>query len=375
MQVCLTDLIFVGLLEDVDPVQTLDALLELFVVVQVVVEHVVDVILELLLVVLLLPDLANSLSFFFLHALSLQFHIFDDESQVFVDDGEVLGLVVHLSLLLIEALNDFHARPNARLKLLNFVIEHEFELFELLRLLAVLVDLVLLVFDGTLALKQLIFHRLDVLSLAVRVSDLSFQLLVLRLDFLAQALHLLLLMTILVLDKSELTLHFHAGVDEFGEAALVVLLDLFDFVPSLSLDLLALILVALNHVLDLEGERLFLRLLLLALQDLVAIQVLHQTLVRDVSLTHQVLELLQIFLLLSLQTLVAFLISGAFLSLVLGFLLEGVAVLIHAAVDLLLVAPAHLARLNLDLFHALVALELLLLHFARQVLHLLLVLR
>ena len=64
----------------------------------------------------------------------------------------MLLLVVHLSFLLLKTLDNFHSRPNPALQLLDLIIEHEFELFKLLSLLAILVNLVLFVLNSTLSL-------------------------------------------------------------------------------------------------------------------------------------------------------------------------------------------------------------------------------
>ena len=112
VQVCLADLVFIGLLEHVDSMQALDAFLQLLVVIQVIIEHLVDLVLELLFVVILLTNLLNRLLHLLLHALSLKSHVPDDQAQVLIDDEEVLRLSVHLSLLLLQALDNLHARPN-----------------------------------------------------------------------------------------------------------------------------------------------------------------------------------------------------------------------------------------------------------------------
>ena len=138
--------------------QALYALLQLLVVIEVVVEHVVHLILELLLVLLLLPDLRDSVSFFLLHTLALQFHVPHDQAEIFVHDCEVLILILHLSLLFVECLYYFLTWTNFRPKLLDLIIEDELEFFEFLRLLSVLVNLVLFVLDSPFSLLQLVFH-------------------------------------------------------------------------------------------------------------------------------------------------------------------------------------------------------------------------
>lgn len=113
VEVCLNDLILIGLLEHIDPMQAFDPLLELLVVVQVVIEHLINLVLELLLVLLLLADLRDSLRFLLLHTFALQLHVLDDETQVLIDYEKVLRLVVHLGFLLLQSLDDLHPRPNA----------------------------------------------------------------------------------------------------------------------------------------------------------------------------------------------------------------------------------------------------------------------
>ena len=78
MHVSLADLVLVSLLKHIDAMQTLDALLQLFVVVQVIVEHLVHFVLELLLEVFLLAHFGDGLSLNFLHALSGKLEILDD---------------------------------------------------------------------------------------------------------------------------------------------------------------------------------------------------------------------------------------------------------------------------------------------------------
>jgi hypothetical protein len=63
----------------------------------------------------------------------------------------VLLLVLHLGLLLLKALRLLGFRHNSMLELLNFVIEHEFELLKLLHLLSESLNFVLLVLNGTLS--------------------------------------------------------------------------------------------------------------------------------------------------------------------------------------------------------------------------------
>ena len=284
MHVSLANLVLVCFIEHVDAMQTLDSLLQLLVVVQVVVQNFVYLILELLLEVFLLADLCNSLRLFLLHTLASKLEILDNQAQILIDDEKVFGLIVHLGLLLLQTLNNLHTRSNTRLQLLDLVVEDEFEFLQLLRLLPVLVNLHHFVLDGALALLQLILHRLDVLLLSVRVCDFSVESRVLlRLD-LDQVLHLLLLVAELVTNQRQLTLLLHALVDLRSQIVLVFFLDDLDLLPSLVLDILTLLLVTLDHLLDLETQVLLLAFQLLALQDLIPVHSLHERLVLQIRL-------------------------------------------------------------------------------------------
>ena len=81
----------------------------------------------------------------------------------------------------------------------------------------------------------------------------------------------------------------------------VFLFDRFNLFPSLIFFLFTVFFVALDHLLNLERQSFFLSLELLSFQDLVSVELLHQTLVSEVSLTHEHFEFLQIVLFLLLE--------------------------------------------------------------------------
>lgn len=149
--------------------EAFDALLQLLVVIQVIVQHIVYFVPELRLIVILLFDLLDRIFHFLLHTLALKSHITDDQTQVLVDDVEVLGLSVHFSLLLLEALDNLHTGSNSALQLLDLVVQHKLELFELHCRFTILVNLELLVLNGLVSLLELILHALD-----VRLLELGF---------------------------------------------------------------------------------------------------------------------------------------------------------------------------------------------------------
>ena len=374
VEVGLTDLVLVCFLEDVDAVEPLDALLQPLVVVEMVVQDLVDLVLELLLVLLLLLDLLLSVGHLLLHTLALEPHISHDEAQVLVDDEEMLGLVVHLRLLLLQALDHLHSWSDSRLKLLDLVVEHELELLQLLGLLAILVNLLLLVSDGALSLVQLRLHLLDVGLLTISGGDLLVQLGVLLLDLLLKVDLVLLSQFEVVLDEGKLTLLLHTTVNFDGQELLILLLDVLNLLPGLVLDHFSVGPVGLDHLLDLSRQLLLLLFELSALDYLVTVELFHKLLVRQIGLTHEHLELLEVVLLLILELLIPVLVSLPLLSLIVCLGIQSITVLVHPSIDLLLVASLHVASLLLDLLHVLASLELLLLHLTSQILSLLLVL-
>ena len=205
------------------------------------------------------------------------------------------------------------------------------------------------------------------LLFTIGVGNLSVQVLILLLLDLVFLFFLLLFIAVLVPNQRQFTLLLHAFVDLLGQFLLVFLFDAFDLLPCLVLDALTLLFVALDHLLDLETEGLFLGFQFFALENLVAVDLLHKGLVGQVCLTHEHFKLLQVLLLLVLQVLVAIAIGLALLVLVLGLLVEQVAMVILPLLDFLLVLALHISGLLLDLFHLLASLEVLLLHLSDEV--------
>ena len=149
-----------------------------------------------------------------------------------------------------------------------------------MRLLAILVNLVLLVLDCLLSFFELVLHALDVRLLEFGLRDLGIEILVLLLDLLLKVVSLLLVVAVLVADQGQLTLLLHAFVDLHSQFSLVFLFDRLDILPSLVLDLLSVLLVILHHLLNLLRQRLLLRVEVLVFEHLVTAQFLHQALVR-----------------------------------------------------------------------------------------------
>ena len=181
-------------------------------------------------------------------------------------------------------------------------------------------------------------------------------------------------MTIFVADQGQLTLLLHTPVNFHCQVDLVLFFDALNILPSLVLDVLAIFLVSLDHLLDFLRQSLLLSFEIFALDDLVAVKLFHQLFMGQVCLTHQHFKLLQVVLLLLSKLVVAVLVRLPLLSLVARLCFKRIAMLVHAVVDLFLIASLHIARLLLNLLHRLASLELFLLHLAGQVLSLLLVL-
>ena len=84
----------------------------------------------------------------FLETLVAHLEILNDKSQVCTDGLEVLHFNLHLIDLFVERGDIVFTGKDIALKLLDLIIKHELELFELLRLLFELNNAGILVFDG-----------------------------------------------------------------------------------------------------------------------------------------------------------------------------------------------------------------------------------
>ena len=94
--------------------------------------------------------------------------------------------------------------------------------------------------------------------LELGLRDLSIEILVLLLDLLLQVVSLLLIVAILIADEGQLTLLLHTFVDLHSQFSLVFLFDCLYVLPSLIFDLFSVLLVILDHLLNLLRQRLFL---------------------------------------------------------------------------------------------------------------------
>lgn len=193
-------------------------------------------------------------------------------------------------------------------------------------------------------------------------------------DSILEVLHLLLIVLEFVTNKSQFTLLLHSFVDFHSQLCLVFLLNGLNVLPSLVLDLLAILLVTLNHLLNLLRQGLLLSFKLLALQDLVTTEFLHEVFMCQISLGHEILELGQIVLFLLLELLVAVLVSLTLLLLLRLLLLQQLSMGLHLMVDLLLVATLQIPSVLFDFVHGLATFCLLFFHLAAEVLSFLLVL-
>lgn len=181
-------------------------------------------------------------------------------------------------------------------------------------------------------------------------------------------------MAVLVANQGQFTSLLHAFINFHRQFSLVFLLDGLNVLPSLILDLLSILLMILHHLLDLMGQGLLLSLQLLKLKRLVSAQLIHETLMGQVGLTHQVLELVQIMLFLLLELLIPILVGLTLLLLVTSLRFKHLPVRLHLVIDFLFVAPFHVTSLLLNLVHSLTTFCLLFFHFAPQIFSLLLIL-
>lgn len=74
----------------------------------------------------------------------------------------MLVFSVHLGLLLLQLLDHLHTWPNPTLELLDLVVQHELELFQLHSLSTILINLRLLVLNRAVSFLELILHALNV---------------------------------------------------------------------------------------------------------------------------------------------------------------------------------------------------------------------
>lgn len=97
--------------------------------------HVKHVILKLLFEHLLHIDFNSQISDFICQSLLPHPEVIHNQGEVLVYAIEMLEFGPHLVRLLIQFLNFNFSRPNVSFEFLNFIVEHKFEFFELLRLL------------------------------------------------------------------------------------------------------------------------------------------------------------------------------------------------------------------------------------------------
>jgi len=166
-----------------------------------------------------------------------------------------------------------------------------------------------------------------------------------------------------VVDKSEIALGLHTLIDDLGEFLLVLVLEDIDFVPSVTLDLLSLLLVLLHHQLDLLLEPIGLVGLPVQLDPLILLQLLDDLLVMQTELIESLLELSRVLVLLGLEFVEPLKICVHLFGVVLpsSFHLDLVG-LLHL-VDLILVHSLHVLLGLQQLFVSVVVLNLFVLDF------------
>jgi len=128
-----------------------------------VMECLKDVILELLLVVLLFIQALSEILDLVSQTFLSHSQIIDDKGQVLIDTIEMLQLLSHLVGLLVQLLDLKFSWPDISFELLDFVIEHELELLQLLSLLLEVNDPPIFVFNRSASLFELTFLAFNLL--------------------------------------------------------------------------------------------------------------------------------------------------------------------------------------------------------------------
>ena len=197
---------------------------------------------------------------------------------------------------------------NVTFEFLNLVVKHELELFKLLSLLLQVVDSLILVLYGVLALLDFTSLRAYLLAERISLLDQICQLLLLLVYILLRLLLLRLSLLVVVGHQRQLGLALHARVDDLGKLLLVLLLDAVDILPRLVLNVLPLFLVLGHQLLASFPQSGSLAFLLLELQGVLSLKVLKDLLVVDQKVVESLLELFGLLLLLVVKLLVALVI-------------------------------------------------------------------
>jgi hypothetical protein len=166
----------------------------------------------------------------------------------------MLQVFVHLICLLLESSDLHFPGRDISLQLLDLIVEHELELFELLSLLLELIDLFLLISDRVILILNLGCVPSNFLSQLGSCVGLSVQLLILVLDFSLELLDVRVQILELVPRKLELSLGLETHVTYLGLILLVLGVNILDFKLGIILDLLDNLTIVFLHPLDFSSE-------------------------------------------------------------------------------------------------------------------------
>jgi hypothetical protein len=125
-------------------------------------EALVDIFHELLLVCLLLVDVFGKTFFLLDKATLTHAEILNNQEQVLVYTCEVVNFLFHRVSLLLQFVQLLLAGTNVALQLLDLVIQHKLELLKLLSLFLQIVNSLILVPNGSVALSKLTLLALNV---------------------------------------------------------------------------------------------------------------------------------------------------------------------------------------------------------------------
>ena len=231
-------------------VQSDDSSLQLFEVSDVM-ENLEDIILEFLLVALLLVQLLPQV--FDLGGQTLLSHsqIVNDQSQVLVHPVKMLQLLPHDVGLLLKLLDLDLSWADVSLQFLDFIIQDELELFELLSFLFKVQNSLIFVLDGGFSLLELRELRGNLLLQVVGGLVELIELLGLLLNLFLLVISFLLLGLEIVVNEGQVALSLHTSIDFLGEELLIFVLEIVDLDPSVVFNSFSLGLMSLHHLLDL----------------------------------------------------------------------------------------------------------------------------
>lgn len=203
------------------------------------------------------------------------------------------------------------------LQLLNFVVKHKFELFELTRLLSKLLNLVLFVFDGALSFEQFVLHALNVLLFSSGFLQFFVEFILFVGKLFEKLITIILFDLMFVADKHQVRLLLDALVDFNSLRFLVLLLDLLNEIPVSFFSFFSRQFMLLNDAFKFQGQLFAFLLQRLLLQFVRVEQIFILFRLRNFDLLVLSIEAFHFLLLLGFQLIIAISISLSLFELIL----------------------------------------------------------